>query len=210
MTDTSRPKRDVLAALPKPARELLAGAKRVLEREGLSALSLQAIAKESGQHKALIAYYFGDKAGLLAVLADSVTSEAEEAFQTEIATLDADARIDLARDHWRRISTDSHAYLVILEVMSYAIKDQVLRERLAESYQGYRELNLDVLAPGSSAEERQALLPIAALMLAVIDGLAIQQALDPDSELWSRAWSTWATLLKAVAAHDVDENVIQS
>ena len=46
------------------AQALVDAARRLLARGGYDALRLEAIAAESGQNKAMIRYWFGDKAGL--------------------------------------------------------------------------------------------------------------------------------------------------
>jgi hypothetical protein len=68
-----------------------------------------------------------------------------------------------------------------------------LRERVSRLYEGYRETVLRCVAAADEAELRRGMLPFAMLMIAIVDGLAIQHGLDPDGvdvraavELWER------------------------
>ena len=63
---------DPLAELPETARELLFAAQRVIAKEGLHKLTLARLGKESGQNTALVAYYFGNKMGLLERVVESI------------------------------------------------------------------------------------------------------------------------------------------
>ncbi len=47
------------------AMRILAAAKRILSERGYSKLTLQAVEEESGEYRALVAYYFGSKQGLV-------------------------------------------------------------------------------------------------------------------------------------------------
>ena len=65
-----------MATLPPAAQRILAAARGLLEEDGFSALRLQAISRASGEPKASIAYYFGNKAGLVEALVDSLIHDA--------------------------------------------------------------------------------------------------------------------------------------
>jgi AcrR family transcriptional regulator len=152
-----------MTTLPPTAQRILAAARRVLERDGFDGLRLQAIAEEAGEPKASIAYHFGNKAGLVATLVDGE----------------------------RRIVADRDAQQQFFEVLPHALRDVALRPRVATLYEGYRETVLRCLGAGDEADRRR-LLPVAMLMIAIVDGLAIQHGLDDDLdvtaaiELWER------------------------
>ena len=63
---------DPLSALPETAQKLLRAAKEIIASEGFDALTLNAVSVASGENKAMISYYFGNKAGLVAAVLDSV------------------------------------------------------------------------------------------------------------------------------------------
>jgi TetR/AcrR family transcriptional repressor of bet genes len=181
-----------MATLPPTAQRLLAAARRVLEEGGFDALRLQAIAREAGEPKASIAYHFGNKAGLVASLVDFLMHDANLALIHETERMPVgDERIHALVDGERRIAADRENYWQFFEVLPHALRDDDLRPRVAGLYDGYRETVLRCLGARGD-EERRALLPAAMLMIAIVDGLAIQQGLDADIDvepaiqLWER------------------------
>ena len=91
-----------------------------------------------------------------------------------------------------RIAADAESFQSFFEILPHALRDPDLRERVAALYDGYRETVLrclDTAGPEAETELR----PFAMLMIAIVDGLAIQHGLDPDgadvgaaTELWER------------------------
>ena len=71
-------------------------------------------------------------------------------------------------------------FRVFFDVLPYALRNEELRKRMARAYDWYRQTKLDWLtaADESSPSQQQALLGLAELMTAVVDGLAIQEAID--------------------------------
>ena len=65
------PVKDPLTSLPAPAQELLEAARRLLIRDGVDGLHLEAIVEEAGKAKAAVKYYFGNKEGLIFAIVDA-------------------------------------------------------------------------------------------------------------------------------------------
>lgn len=171
--------------LPPGALALLEAAKRLLMDRGFDALRLEAIAREAGVNKAMIRYYFGDKAGLVAALVDLLLHDATEALVTSAEALPrGDARVHSHVVGTRRMM-EAPEFMAFFDVVPHALRDQELRERIADLYVWYREMNIRCLggddssptSNGSGSMSRGAAL--AALFVAAIDGLAIQAALAP-------------------------------
>jgi TetR/AcrR family transcriptional repressor of bet genes len=185
-----------LALLPPVARNLLQAARRLLDRGGFEALRLQAIATEAGEAKGSIAYYFGNKAGLMAALVDYLAHDANLAVIRATESLPiGEARIHALIDGETRISSDLQDFRAFFEILPHALRDDDLRPRVARLYDGYRETVLRCLG-ATDDRERKLLLPHAMLMLALVDGLAIQHALDPGNIDISVATRLWEELLK--------------
>ena len=66
---------DPLAGLSPTAVRVLRAAQRILAERGFSGLTLNAVAVESGENKAMTKYYFGNKAGLIAALLDAAVHD---------------------------------------------------------------------------------------------------------------------------------------
>lgn len=183
---------DPMKALPPTAQRILAAAQRLLAEGGFEALKLSAIAREAGESKASIGYHFGNKAGLVTALIDSFAHDANRGLIEETAAAPAEARIHALIDGESRIAADSESFQSFFDVLPHALRDPDLRGRVAALYDGYRETVLrcvDSSGPDAPAELR----PFAMLMIAIVDGLAIQHGLDPDgadvraaTELWER------------------------
>ena len=187
---------DPMEALAPTAQRLLAAAQRLLASGGFEALKLSAIAREAGESKASIGYHFGNKAGLVTALVDSFAHDANRGLIEDTGELPRGAeRIHALIDGETRIAADTEAFLSFLEVLPHALRDEDLRERVAALYDGYRDTVLRCLdAADPAANER--LRPFAMLMIAIVDGLAIQHGLDPDGADVAAATDLWERLAR--------------
>ncbi|HET6475031.1 MAG TPA: TetR/AcrR family transcriptional regulator [Thermoleophilia bacterium] len=185
---------DPMEALAPTAQNILAAAQRLLAAGGFDALKLSAIAREAGESKASIGYHFGNKAGLVTALVDSLAHDANRGLIDETAAAPAgEARVRALIDGETRIAADAESFLSFFEILPHALRDPDLRERVAALYDGYRETVLrclDAGGPDAAAELR----PFAMLMIAIVDGLAIQHGLDPDGADVRAAAALWEQL----------------
>ena len=187
---------DPMEALPPTAQRILAAAQRLLAEGGFEALKLSAIAREAGESKASIGYHFGNKAGLVTALVDSLAHDANRGLIEETATAPAgEARVRALIDGETRIAADAESFLAFFEILPHALREPDLRERVAALYDGYRETVLRCLdAAGSDVAAE--LRPFAMLMIAIVDGLAIQHGLDPDGADVRAATELWEQLAR--------------
>lgn len=187
---------DPMAVLPPTAQRLLAAARRLLRDGGYEALRLSAIAAEAGEAKASIGYHFGNKDGLIAALVDSLTHDANRALIEETAKFPpGDERVHALIDGESRIAADEEAFRMFFEILPHALRDPGLRERVAALYEGYRETVLRCL-DALDEEERRRLRPFATLMIAIVDGLAIQHGLDAAATDVQAATALWEELAR--------------
>ena len=184
---------DPMEALPPTAQRILAAAQRLLAEGGFEALKLSAIAAEAGESKASIGYHFGNKSGLVTALVDSLMHDSNRSLIEETAAAPAgEERVRALIDGETRIAADAESFQSFFDMLPHALRDPDIRGRVAALYDGYRETVLrclDAAGPDTPPEMR----PFAMLMIAIVDGLAIQHALDPDgadvraaTELWER------------------------
>ena len=187
---------DPMEALAPTAQRLLAAAQRLLTSGGFEALKLSAIARAAGESKASIGYHFGNKAGLVTALVDSFAHDANRGLIEDTGELPkGEERIHALIDGETRIAADAEAYQSFFEVLPHALRDEDLRERVAALYDGYRETVLRCLDASDPAAKEQ-LRPFAMLMIAVVDGLAIQHVLDPDVADVAAATDLWERLVR--------------
>ncbi len=179
------------------AQALVDAARRLLVRGGFDALRLEAIAAESGQNKAMIRYWFGDKAGLLAALVDDLTHDATAGLLERAETLPPGAgRLHRHLELARRVM-EQPEFATFFDVLPHAVRDERLRTLINDLYTWYREINVRCFGGEVTPQMQREYRGLASLLMAAIDGIAIQIALDPEGfdpdpcfeilETWLRA-----------------------
>ena len=161
------------------ATRILDAAKRILWEKGYSKLTLQAIEEESGEYRALVAYYFGSKQGLVEALIDSLMESEDEALRVRLDEIEEPVeRVRALIDEQRHISADWQGFRAFYELLPNIMRDERLRADLAADYAKSRELDRQTLAAGQTGHSDTDLGRLAALSVAVVEGLAVQYAAD--------------------------------
>jgi AcrR family transcriptional regulator len=185
-----------LTALPPTARRILAAAQTILAERGYSDLTMSAIERESGGNRALVSYYFGGKAGLLAALVESLFQNPEVGFVEEIrAESEGPERTERFLEWQGRVSANDRANRMLYELLPHALRDADVRARFAHEYRVYREIDADCLGSTPAELSTDELESLAAVSIAVVEGLGIQRALDPEGFDHERAWRSWRDVI---------------
>ena len=188
---------DPASDLPPAAMHILVAARKVLVSKGFSGLTLKAIAEESGENSAMVQYYFGNKAGLVAAIIDSQFLDELAGVSAAMDTVIGDDLLPKFVDSLRPISAWP-SFRVFFDVLPYTLRHEEYKERMAAIYDFYRQVKLQWLHAESLELDTQvhhdALLGFAALIVAIVDGLAIQKAIDQDFDL-SRPYDVLEVLL---------------
>jgi AcrR family transcriptional regulator len=193
---TSEPADRDLADLPPTAKRILAAAQDILADRGYAELTMTAIAQVSGANRALVSYYFGGKAGLLAALVDTLFQDPEVGLVEEVrSTLDGAERVEGFLDWQRRVSQNDRTNRMLYELLPHALREPKVRARFAEEYRVYREVDGDCLGGAPRELSEVELDALAAVSIAVVEGLGIQRALDPDGFDHERAWRMWRDVI---------------
>jgi len=182
----------VINDLAPTARELLEAARRLLETEGYSSLTLKAIGREAGQNESLIGYHFGSKTGLLVALVDWLVYDIVRDLHARVLRLEeGQDQLHPAMDDARKLVGDVESYRAFYDLMPHLLATREGRLRMAQLYATYRELNAralsSVLAQARSPRARA----VAAMHVALTDGLALQVLMDPggvDVQLAAELW----------------------
>jgi len=181
-----------VAGLPPTARRLLAAAQDILAERGFSELTMTAISQVSGVNRALVSYYFGGKAGLLAALVETLFLNPDVGFVEDIrSSRVGEDRADAFLDWQRRVSQNDRTNRMLYELLPHALREPEVRARFAEEYRVYRAVDGDCLAAAPRELSEAELDALAAVSIAVVEGLGIQRALDPDGFDHERAWRMW-------------------
>jgi AcrR family transcriptional regulator len=186
------PTADPAEDLSPTARRLLAAARRVLARDGFAGLTLEAITAEAGENKAAIRYHFGGKDALVTALVEWLDHDDSVRLVSQLQEEpEPEARLDLLLELQRQGCTSHEENQLFFDLLPHVLRDPELRERLAGLYAWYRELDGWVLSP-EQASRLEDVRRLAALAVAVADGLTIQCSADPAFdvdgvyELWEK------------------------
>jgi AcrR family transcriptional regulator len=193
---TSEPADRDPADLPPTAKRLLAAAQIILAERGYSELTMTAVSRVSGVNRALVSYYFGGKAGLLTALVDTLFQDPGVGLVEEVrSTLDGAERVEGLLDWQRRVSRAERTNRMLYELLPHALRDPEVRARFAEEYRVYRAVDAGLLGAAPRELGEQELDALAAVSIAVVEGLGIQSALDPDGFDHERAWRMWRDVI---------------
>jgi AcrR family transcriptional regulator len=189
--------------LAPTARELLEAARRLLETQDYSSLTLKAIGREAGQNESLIGYHFGSKTGLLVALVDWLLYDTLRDLQARVAQLDeGQDQLHLAVDDSRKLVADVDSYRAFYDLLPHLIETREGRQRMAELYRGYREMNARALCSTSTEARTPQARALGAMHVALPDGLAIQVAIDPGGVDLQLVAELWERFVRHVREHD--------
>jgi AcrR family transcriptional regulator len=189
---------DPLKSLPQTARNLLIAAKEIIAGEGFEALTLKAVSERAGENKAMVSYYFDNKAGLVSAVLDSVIHDEYLDSRDRMKGVAESERIPRLIEEMRRMAAAVEDFEVFFELLPHVLRDEALRRRMVLLFRWYWTMKLEWLGvKDGDALADPDLLGLAQLLSAVIDGLAIQAAVDPDVDL-ANPYRVLARMLECV------------
>ena len=188
------------AALSPVAARLVAAARALLARGGFQALTVEAVAAEAGAYRDAVRYHFGSKAALVAAVVDSLAHDqslAALAQSRELSSGHERVHALVAAD--RQLVDDRDGFRDFFALLPHVVQDADLQSRVARLYEWYRDLytaGMEGAAGGvatrvSGARRRD----LASLMVAMTDGLAVQELLDPDPARLDRLFRLWEEIV---------------
>jgi AcrR family transcriptional regulator len=187
--------------LPPTARRLLAAAQDILAERGYAELTMTAIAQVSGVNRALVSYYFGGKAGLLAALVETLFLNPDVGYVEEIRSGRAGVdRAEAFLEWQQRVSANDRTNRMLYELLPHALREPKVRARFVDEYRDYRAVDGECLSGAPRELTEEELEALAAVSIAVVEGLGIQRALDPDGFDHERAWRMWRDVVGSYLA----------
>lgn len=177
--------------LPPTAQRLLDAAHRLLVRSGYNSLSVAAIGQEAGENKALIRYYFGSKNGLLVALTDALISQTLQSARQRLSGMPGTHdRVGVLVETMQSIAADVPSFRLLFDLLPRLLENPGMTRQLADLYEGYREVNLRALWGDRPGEPPPVVHDLAAILVALPDGLAVQALAEPGSVNVPRALAT--------------------
>jgi len=185
--------------VPPTAQRLLDAARRLLARSGYNSLTVEAIGREAGENKALIRYYFGSKDGLLIALVDGLISDTLWQARQRLSALSSlEDRARLVVDTLEAILTDAQSYRLLYDLLPRLLENPAMAKQLAELYRAYRDLNTRALWGDRADEAPIVVRDVAAMTVALTDGLAVQLLAEPGSVDVGTTLATWRSFIEGV------------
>ena len=186
--------------LPETAQRIVDASERILAKKGWKGLTIAAISAEAGVYVPAVSYYFGGKQGLVSVLFDSLLRKSTRAMLESVENLPPGAdRVDAVAEalqaQWRIMGPEGYA--AYFETFPHLLRNRQARELTLERNAAYEDAIVTTLTGRDDNETRHALRPHAALLLAVLDGLAARRLLDPENDLFDEAVNVFSALLSA-------------
>jgi AcrR family transcriptional regulator len=183
--------------------ELIAAAWRCAARGGFRDLTVDDVCAEAGVSKGAFYGYFVQKQELLlALLEDDAAELDRELARITRASGSAVGRLRrLARAMVTR-GEDAARVQVRADLWSELLTEEIVRERLASVTQRRREFVRSWIEEGTTSGELASIPAnaLASILLALMDGLMLHRALDPDAFQWSNVRLAVDVLLAGIEA----------
>ena len=189
-------RRPEAAARPGPGRpstgareRILAAGLEVLKAEGYAGLTTAKVAARSGQNKALIAYHFGSKQGLVA----AVGREVGESISTEIlAGIEGAAGVtEIVRGTlnglWRIMDRDERLGRLYFDLAAVSVVEPDVRAVMREIKAGWRGALIDLLVEAPDGPPKRKAEAAAVYLIAGVEGLALERIEQGDTPALHRA-----------------------
>jgi AcrR family transcriptional regulator len=183
------PRDHPMESLPPTARSILEAARRVLAERGLEGLTIEAVANEANVSRTLIPYHFGSRAGLVAILFDSLFHDLAVSVY---GLAGPGGSLPTFLDWIKREADDTQSQHDFFELIVSALREPELQRRIAGLYDDYRELVLEMTGVSEPVDpsgpdpagrvsdaQRRELAAVGSVLVAIEDGLGLQAALDP-------------------------------
>jgi AcrR family transcriptional regulator len=174
--------------LPPTAQRLLDAARRLLARSGYNSLTVEAIGLEA-------------KNGLLLALVDGLVSDTIYQARQRLSALST--REDRARvvvEILRAILDDAQSYRLLYDLLPRLLENPTMARQLAELYRTYRDLNTQALWSDPAEDAPVILRDVAAMTVALTDGLALQLLAEPGCVDIPSTLALWRSFVENVLA----------
>ena len=171
---------------------IIAAAARVLAAKGYDATTLREISREAQAAPGLVHYYFGGKDQLLVEALQAAGQRFQQRMEHLAQQMSTNWSLDaLVTELYERVDLEPEVYRLRYESFALSLHNPIIgpkvRERLAQRRE---EVGSIIARPLENSERTEAVKRfsldptlLAALLLALFDGLALQKIMEPTFDL---------------------------
>ena len=156
---------------------ILEAAYEVLKRDGYAGLTTAKVAAASGHNKALIAYYFGSKQGLVSAVAKHVSAALTDEILGEMGEPRSAIELveRLADGTWRAMDRDEGLQRVYFDLASQSVVDAKVGAIMLEMKEGHRAVLRQLLRDLPDGPPARELDGIVVFLIAGLEGLSLER-----------------------------------
>jgi AcrR family transcriptional regulator len=176
-----RPKGEEPSSEESTAAQILDAARRLLTRDGWEALSINAVCEEAGVYRTAISYHYGNKEGLAAAIFEDIIHELSTRVAGAVSTRPLGGQRVSATIRGFDTLGGQELQFAFLEVLTHLVRLEDYRARLSRLYEDTAAI-VAVALGAHDEESRMALEPVSRAILAYLDGVFMQQLVDPDRD----------------------------
>ncbi len=171
---------------------IIAAASKVLAEKGYEATTLREISREAQAAPGLVHYYFGGKDQLLVEALQAAGRHFHQRMEHLVQQVPADRSLDAVLTQLReRVDLEPEVYRLRYESFSLGLHNPVIEPKVRERLAQRRDEIGSIIARALENRERTESMKhfsldptlLAALLLALFDGLALQKIMDPSFDL---------------------------
>jgi AcrR family transcriptional regulator len=172
----------------KTRERIIAATSRVLAEKGYDATTLREISREAQVAPGLVHYYFGGKDQLLVEVLEDAGHRFSQEMEQLVQHVPADQSLEAVLKHIsERADQEPEVYRLRYESFSLGLHNPLIapkvQERLVQRRKEISSVIAKVLENREQPEDTQSSLfdptSLAALLLSIFDGLALQKIMDP-------------------------------
>ena len=188
----------------KTRERIIAAAAKILAEKGYEATTLREISREAQAGPGLVHYYFGGKDALLVEALQAAGQGFHQRMEQLVQQSSADRSLEaLLKELYERVDLEPEVYRLRYESFSLGLHNPVIEPRVRERLAQRREEIGSVFArlfenrEGAAKSSSPDPTTLAALLLSLFDGLALQKIMDPTFDL-EAAYQLLAKMLRCL------------
>jgi AcrR family transcriptional regulator len=178
--------------------QILEAARRLLARDGWSALSINSVCKEAGVYRTAISYHYGNKDGMSEAILEDIVHELSSRVAGSVSALPLGGERVSATIRGFDTLGGWEVQLAFLEVLTRLVREERYRSRLGRLYDDTAVI-VAVTLGAYDEESRKQLEPVSRAILAFLDGIFIQQLVEPDRK-FDREIDGFVEMVKPIVA----------